>query len=61
MIGKYAGRSEDELMRTLMQETSRQRAEGRFDESALARGAEAILPFLSEGQKQKLYSILGKL
>lgn len=61
LIGQYAGRSEEELMSALLNETHRQKAEGRFDESSIQKGAEAILPFLSEGQKQKLYSILGKL
>lgn len=61
LIGRYSGKSEAELMRELISETSRRKAEGTFDEAQLKRGAEAILPFLSEGQKQKLYSILGRL
>ncbi|MBQ1520478.1 MAG: hypothetical protein IIZ56_03280 [Clostridia bacterium] len=61
LIAKYSGMSEDELMRELKSAAGRQKAEGRFDENALKKGMDAIMPMLDDAQKRKLREIVGML
>ena len=61
LINKYSGMSETRLMRELKAATSRQKAEGKFDEASVKKGMDAIMPMLDEAQKRKLYEIMEKL
>lgn len=61
VIERYSGMSESELMSALMAETSRQRAEGTFDESSIKKGMEALAPMLGEDQMKRLREILSRL
>ncbi len=61
LINKYSGMSEKELVKELKGAAARQRAEGRFDEAAVKKGMDAIMPMLDENQKRKLRELIGML
>ncbi len=61
IISQYSGLSEPELMAELKKATAKQKAEGRFDPSAVKQGVESILPMLNDQQKRKLFEILGQI
>lgn len=58
IIGKYSGKSEDELMLELKKVTDQQKRAGQFDEAEVAAAENAILPFLNAQQAEKLKQIL---
>ena len=61
IISRYSGMNETELMTELKKATAKQKAEGRFDPSAVKQGVESILPMLNDQQKRKLFEILGQI
>ncbi len=61
IISQYSGLSEPELMAELKKATAKQKAEGRFDPSAVKQGVESIMPMLNDQQKRKLFEILGQI
>ena len=61
IINRYSGFSEDMLIKELLNETGRQKAEGSFDADALEQGVNAIAPMLNEEQRRRLYDIVGML
>ena len=61
IISQYSGMNETELMSELKKATAKQKAEGRFDPSAVKQGVESILPMLNDQQKRKLFEILGQI
>ena len=60
-VGRYEGKSEDELMQDLLRMTSEQKQKGQFDAERIAKFKNSLWPMLSEQQRQKLVSILGKM
>lgn len=58
---KYAGKSEDELMRELMSVTAKQKQEGSFDAEGMRKTAERLMPMLNKEQARKLRSIISAL
>ena len=61
IISQDSGLSEPELMAELKKATAKQKAEGRFDPSAVKQGVESIMPMLNDQQKRKLFEILGQI
>lgn len=58
---KYAGMSQDELMKTLIDKVNEQKSEGKFDADALERLYTLASPSLSEQQQQKMRGIIDLL
>lgn len=58
---KYAGMSQDELMKTLIDKVNEQKSEGKFDADALERMYALASPSLSEQQQKRMRSIIDVL
>lgn len=59
MLAKYGNMSEEALFAALMQEVASAKSNGTFDVAALSAQAEAMRPYLSAGQNEKLNHLLG--
>ena len=61
LVDKYKGMDENELMKNLLSETRRRKADGSFDMASIRNGMNAILPMLNGEQKKRLYEIVGRM
>lgn len=61
MVGKYSGKSDDELMRELIEITAQKKSEGTLDSAQIDAVAANIFPMLNEEQAKRLQSILNAI
>lgn len=61
LVGRFSGKSDEELMRELNKLTAKQRAEGAFDINDIQQSVNRIAHMLNEEQRRRLNDIIKNL